>query len=50
MKPNFSLKLKHVVWAVAGLVLATLLGAVIHSGAKSTPQAAACARGGGRDR
>ncbi len=39
MKPNFSLKLKHVLWAVAGLVLATLLGAVIHSGAKSTPQA-----------
>ena len=38
MKPNFSLKLKHLVWAVAALAVATLVGAVIHSGAKPTPQ------------
>jgi RND family efflux transporter MFP subunit len=38
MKPNFSLKLKHLVWAVAALAVATLIGAVIHSGAKTTPQ------------
>ena len=37
MKSNSSLKLKHLVWAVAGLVVATVSGAVIHSGAKSTP-------------
>jgi membrane fusion protein (multidrug efflux system) len=41
MKPNFSLELKHLWWAVAGLALATVLGAVLHSGAKPTSQAPA---------
>jgi membrane fusion protein (multidrug efflux system) len=40
MKPNSVLKLKHVVWAAAGLVLATLLGAIVHVGARPTAQAA----------
>ena len=39
MKPNSVLKLKHVVWAAAALVAATLLGAVVHSGARSAPPA-----------
>ena len=38
MKSNSTLKLKHLVWAVAALAVATLVGAVIHSGAKPTPQ------------
>jgi RND family efflux transporter MFP subunit len=37
MKPKSFLRLKHLVWAVAGLVVATVLGVVIHSGAKSPP-------------
>jgi membrane fusion protein (multidrug efflux system) len=39
MKPNPVLKLKHVGWAVAGVLVATVFGAIIHVGAKSTPQA-----------
>ncbi len=39
MKPNSVLKPKHVVWAALGLVVATILGAVAHSGAKPTGQA-----------
>jgi len=39
MKPNSVLKLKHVGWAVAGVLVATVFGAIIHVGAKSTPQA-----------
>jgi membrane fusion protein (multidrug efflux system) len=39
MKPNSVLKMKHVVWAAVALIAATLLGAVVHSGAKSTPPA-----------
>ena len=38
MKSNSVLRLKHVVWAVLALVVATVLGAVVHSGAKSTSQ------------
>jgi RND family efflux transporter MFP subunit len=37
MKPKFSLKLKHVAWAVAGVVAVIVFGAVIRSGAKATP-------------
>ena len=40
MKPNSVLKLKHVVWAAAGVLVATVFGAIVHVGAKSTPQAA----------
>jgi RND family efflux transporter MFP subunit len=40
MKTDSLLKPKHVVWAALGLVLATILGAVVHSGAKPTPAAA----------
>jgi RND family efflux transporter MFP subunit len=39
MKSNSVLRLKHVVWAVLGLVVATILGAVVHSGAKPPAQA-----------
>lgn len=39
MKTDSFLKLKHVVWAALGLVVATVLGAIVHSGAKSTPPA-----------
>lgn len=41
MKPNSVLKMNHVVWAAVALIAATLLGAVVHSGAKSTPPAPA---------
>jgi len=34
MKTDSFLKLKHVVWAATGLILATVLGAVVRSGAK----------------
>ena len=37
MKPQSFPRLKPLAWAVAGLVVATVLGAVIHSGAKSSP-------------
>jgi len=37
MNPQSFLRLRHLAWAVAGLVVATVLGAVIHSGAKSNP-------------
>ena len=40
MKPNSVLKLKHVVWAGAGVLVATVFGAIVHVVAKSTPQAA----------
>jgi RND family efflux transporter MFP subunit len=39
MKPNYVLKFKHVVWAILGLVVATILGVVAHSGAKPAAQA-----------
>jgi RND family efflux transporter MFP subunit len=38
MSANSVLKLKHLVWAAAALVVATILGAVVHSGAKPTVQ------------
>ena len=42
MKPNSVLKVKHVAWASAGLVLAALLLIVVtHLGAKPKPQAPA---------
>lgn len=37
MKPQSFLRLKHPAWAVVGLVVVTVSGVVIHSGAKSTP-------------
>ena len=40
MKTNSVLKLKHVVWALAAALVATVFGAIVHVGAKSTPQAA----------
>jgi len=40
MKTNSVLKLKHVGWAVAGVLVATVFGAIVHVRAKSTPQAA----------
>jgi len=40
MKTNSVLKLKHVVWAAAAALVATVFGAIVHVGAKSTPQAA----------
>ena len=39
MKPNSVVKLKHVVWAVLGLAVATVLGLIARSGAKPTTQA-----------
>jgi RND family efflux transporter MFP subunit len=39
MKTDSFLKLKHVVWAGLGLVVATILGVVAHSGAKPPAQA-----------
>jgi membrane fusion protein (multidrug efflux system) len=39
MRSNSIIKLKHVVWAGIGLVAATILGAVVHSGAKPTARA-----------
>lgn len=39
MSANSVLKVKHLVWAAAALVVATILGAVVHSGAKPTVQA-----------
>jgi len=40
MKTNSGLKLKHVVWAAAAVLVATVFGAIVHVGAKSTPQVA----------
>ena len=39
MKPNSGLKLKHVVWAAAGVLVATVFGAIVHVGAKPPVQA-----------
>jgi RND family efflux transporter MFP subunit len=39
MKPNSVLKMKHVLWASVGLLLAIVLVAVTHSGAKPAAQA-----------
>ena len=39
MKSNSVIKLKHVVWAGVGLIVATILGAVVRSGAKPTAPA-----------
>ena len=38
MKPNSALKMKHVLWASVGLLLAIALVAVTHSGAKPATQ------------
>jgi RND family efflux transporter MFP subunit len=39
MKPDSFLKLKHAVWATLGVVVVTVLVAVVHSGAKPPAQA-----------
>lgn len=39
MKPNSVLKLKHVVWATAAALVATVFGAIVHLGAKPEAQA-----------